>query len=540
MIQRTENCRHLLIRNALNVTALSHMIAYGILDHLNHRQEFSSLPDKTDICSENLIQLLKTTSKSEVYSRKDSSVAKPAYMDCHGNTPLHRAVGVYGHIKMYRVSVDVARTVEFLVKRGADINAQNNDGLTPLHVARGEQAMKACLQHADDRSFTVVDNRGRNFWHLLFLSRSQNEAELGTNVRSLLVDSDGKYNVDDLNRTALHYACMDRNGWIAERRWLAEEFIDKFSAEHIDKQDKFGRTALHYAAMGDNSKLMELLRTKKADDTVRDNFEKTASQYQDAQFNYELNVSLLRLSDTSSFVASHFRSISVCVQQCFFDTTHILEKVSEPELLKIIHNLRVCSGSSFVLNTLRGCRFDYTDGCRKTTALKQHICEHVEVVTDIVNATQLPSMFVAIQSEVDKAMEYLAEEISREDGRFACELIAVGSAYEKSKTGCCDEFDYNFVLTDLSRRCNVYSSPESPPGFVLLKASTPAYDKVLFNDNGILNIRIVKFRFETLVKKVLSSYNFCNDTGFEFFDFVQFYCLSPGTTSTKLHQHIKL
>ena len=83
---------------------------------------------------------------------------------------------------MYKISTDVARNVEFLVKHGADINAQNNDGLTPLHVARGEQAMKACLQHADDQSFTVVDNRGRNFLHLLFLSRSQNEAELGTNV----------------------------------------------------------------------------------------------------------------------------------------------------------------------------------------------------------------------------------------------------------------------------------------------------------------------------------------------------------------------
>jgi len=44
---------------------------------------------------------------------------------------------------MYRVGTDVRKTVESLVNDGADINAQNNDGLTPLHVARGEEATEA-------------------------------------------------------------------------------------------------------------------------------------------------------------------------------------------------------------------------------------------------------------------------------------------------------------------------------------------------------------------------------------------------------------
>jgi len=68
IIKQTENCRHLSIHNALNVSALSHMIHCGILDYLNHRQEFLNGLDKIDTCSEKLIQLLKTTSKSEVYT----------------------------------------------------------------------------------------------------------------------------------------------------------------------------------------------------------------------------------------------------------------------------------------------------------------------------------------------------------------------------------------------------------------------------------------------------------------------------------------
>ena len=95
--------------------------------------------------------------------------------DCHRNTPLHRVVGVYGRLKIFKISSDVAKTVEHLVKRGADIHAQNEDGHTPLHVARGEKAIEACLQHGGDQSFTITDKHGRNFWHLLFITRTQNK-----------------------------------------------------------------------------------------------------------------------------------------------------------------------------------------------------------------------------------------------------------------------------------------------------------------------------------------------------------------------------
>jgi len=149
-------------------------------------------------------------------------------------------------------------------------------------------------------------------------------------------------------------------------------------------------------------------------------------------------------------------------------------------------------------------------------------------------------MFAAIQSQVKEAMQWLAKEISDNDARFACDVLPVGSAHEGIKIGCCDEFDYDFVLTDLSRRCEVCYSPESPPGFVLLKASTPEYDEELFDNSGFLNTRIVKFKFKTLVKQILSSLSFCKATGFEFIDPVLNFIVSHGTTSTKVNTQIKL
>jgi len=137
-------------------------------------------------------------------------------------------------------------------------------------------------------------------------------------------------------------------------------------------------------------------------------------------------------------------------------------------------------------------------------------------------------------------VQILAKEIFDKDKRFACEVVPVGSAREGTRIGRCDEFDYNFVLIDLSRRCKVYYLLESPPGFLLLKASMAEYEEDLFDSSGTLNTRIVKFKFETLVKQILSLLSFCEATGFEFIDPVQNFFVPPGSASTKVNTQIKL
>ena len=550
--KQTQNYKQLLITNALGVNALLYITAHGITDNVNEQDTANSktFVNQEDICVKKQgftflleLQQIKSSSKTKVYSCKESSVTKPLYADCYGNTPLHYAVGVYAHLKIYRVSSEVAKTIDFLLKHDAKINVQNNDGLTPLHVARGEEAIEACLQHADEESLSVVDKRGRNFWHLLFFLLNQSEVELAAKVLPMISASDARCGVDDLNRTPLHYACMRRNVWIAQRSWLAEEFIQKCDEEHINKQDTFGRTALHYAAMANSTKLSELLKSKKAADvTVRDKFGKTGDEYLSICRSYNISISHLRLLDTSSIMARDFRLMSSCIQQCFFSRDHNLNNY-EAELRKLFLDLRAHNiTTSYVLNTYLGCRFDYSNAiCQMSTAKKLRVCKREEILTDDRQiATQPHTMFTAIKNQMENAMQCLAEEISHKESRFRCEVIMVGSAYEGTKIGCCDEFDFNFVLTDLSRRCEVCYSPESPPGFVLLKASTPEYDEDLFNDSGILNTRIVKFKFETLVKQILSSFQFCEKTGFEFVDPLHGFFLAPGTTSTKLNTIISL
>jgi len=469
--------------------------------------------------------------------------------DCQGNTPLHHAVGVYGKFKMFQVRSHVSKTVEFLLKWGADINTQNKDGFTPLHVARGKEAIEVCLRHADNQSFTTItDKQGRNFWHLLFLTRTQNESELETFIRPMIATSDpAKYSVDDLSRTPLHYACMDRNPWIAERYWLAKEFIEKFSDKHVNKQDRFGRTALHYAAIDGRQTLTDMLETKKADSSIRDNYRKTSSQYAEMLRYFQTQVFLLRLMKSSSFIARHLSDVAACVRNCVVDS-HITTTECKAKTHDTVRNLTgFCDSASYVIDTWHGCRYDYSDVTFRSDYHDDQLLDKQQdfATNNKETAAKPTNMFAAIQSHVDKAMEELAKAITEHDHRFACEVFPVGSAFEKTKIGCCNEFDYNFVLTEISSICKVCYSPESLPGFVLLKAKIPVYDehlKNLFDQNGILNTRILKFKFETLAKLILSSTRFCDLTDFEFIDPVsdEDLGLTRGNVAVKPNTRVQL
>jgi len=410
-------------------------------------------------------------------------------------TPLHHAVK-NGQLK----------DVEYLLENGADLNAQNNAGHTPLHMVQKREILETCLSYADDRTFMITDKKGRNFLHLVFIS--QTHYSVFCQELNMLYDtidkSHAKYSKDYMRRTPLHYAYI--SGY-------TENCTDRFYFEHINDQDIFGRTALHYAAINHNKKFMDILETKKANGKIQDKFGKTAREYLSMEhIKYGIGI----FDDLPS---AHFieELNEVGLDLFLSDST-----LCEAKLHQIFQDIRdSVDVTSYVNNIYCKCRFDYTEQFTRrskpiTELIKKRLCERVTNATASAISCRLDITFAAIQSHVEAAMKYLADKISVADDQFACEVVAVGSAHEGTKIGLCNEFDYNFVLTKLSRKCKICYSPKSQPGFVLVKSSTSEYDKNLFNNNGTLNTRIVKFKFEFLVKRVLSSSESPKITGFEF------------------------
>jgi ankyrin repeat protein len=75
--------------------------------------------------------------------------------DDGGNTPLHIAVaGDYEGVSVEGGKVEpVIEVVETLLQRGADLNQKNNDGATPLRLAREAQEQAA----QEDRNLSVIE-----------------------------------------------------------------------------------------------------------------------------------------------------------------------------------------------------------------------------------------------------------------------------------------------------------------------------------------------------------------------------------------------
>ncbi|WP_265041633.1 ankyrin repeat domain-containing protein [Wolbachia endosymbiont (group B) of Melanostoma mellinum] len=134
--------------------------------------------------------------------------------DNRGNTPLHLAV-----------LADKLQVVEKLIERGADINAKNNHGGTPLHWA------------ALNQNVSIVEKL----------------IEKGANV-----NEKNKY-----DNVPLHYAAFF-NGCLC----TAEKLIEK--GANVNAKNNDGATPLHWAALHDNLQVAGLFINKRANVNAKD------------------------------------------------------------------------------------------------------------------------------------------------------------------------------------------------------------------------------------------------------------------------------
>ncbi|XP_041358334.1 transient receptor potential cation channel subfamily A member 1-like isoform X2 [Gigantopelta aegis] len=193
-------------------------------------------------------------------------------------TPLHRAA-LFNHVAVVR----------FLVEKGADVNAKDCHGRTPLLLSAskcGWLTVKCLLENKAD--LCVKDEHNRNFLHIAikFGGNPNDFVDFEELVKSHLNEK------DDYGCTPLHYACKEghlkavdellKMGASVNVKNNEKQSPFHFAARYgrfmtckrlletdqgpniINETDAKGRTALHIASMNGYTKIISLLMQKGA------------------------------------------------------------------------------------------------------------------------------------------------------------------------------------------------------------------------------------------------------------------------------------
>ena len=148
--------------------------------------------------------------------------------DEDGESPLHGAIARSDNY-------DVART---LIENGAELSSRAIDGKTPLHNIFNN-TMSDVLMRDDWLENMQPDSEAMSITHFLAWSSKSTVKIL---QRGHLYDDADLLSTDNLGRTCLHFAASRGN--LAVLSYL----VKQVSPEDLEKKDIRGRTPFHYAA----------------------------------------------------------------------------------------------------------------------------------------------------------------------------------------------------------------------------------------------------------------------------------------------------
>jgi ankyrin repeat protein len=153
--------------------------------------------------------------------------------DSWGRTPLHRVLE-----DRYNSDEDGFRVAQLLVVQGADVNARDEDDQTPLHFASYFLELTLVRMLLDrGANVNAKDNRGRTSLYCALEDRSNSDKD-GFRVAQLLLERGADVNARDENHeTPLHLAT-----YFPEPK-LVQMLLDH--GANVNIEDKWGRTPLH-------------------------------------------------------------------------------------------------------------------------------------------------------------------------------------------------------------------------------------------------------------------------------------------------------
>ena len=160
-----------------------------------------------------------------------------------GKTPLHLAA----------MNGDCDK-INFLLKAGADADAQDEGGNTFVHLAAREGRENILNQFVDSVDFNRKNGESETPLHLAIRSGHPNV------IKMLLKKSDLKVR-NCSEETVLHVACKSSDISVDIVQMIVDEIVKAHNWSLVDSTDRCGNTALHIAARGGHLSLIPALKT---------------------------------------------------------------------------------------------------------------------------------------------------------------------------------------------------------------------------------------------------------------------------------------
>ena len=189
--------------------------------------------------------------------REGANVNAP---DEDGETPLHSAMGMEDNYEIVRV----------LIESGADLYGRAVDGKTPLHCIFNNTVGEV-LQTAEHIEDTMPDSEDMSISHFLAWS-SRSTSNLFRRAR--IHDIAGLWSVDIEGRTCLHLAASRGN------LDVLSHLLENASSEEARRTDYQGCTPLHYAVLSSRAvDVIDLLVSHGSDVHAKDSSGCTAADW---------------------------------------------------------------------------------------------------------------------------------------------------------------------------------------------------------------------------------------------------------------------
>ena len=205
--------------------------------------------------------------------------------DEDGESPLHGAMARSDNY-------NVART---LIENGADLSGKAVDGKTPLH-AIFNNTISHVLMRDDWLENMLPDSEAMSITHYLAWS---SKSTLEIFQRGHLYDDADMLSADNFGRTCLHFAASRGN------LEVLSYLVRRVSSEDVEKKDFEGRTPFHYAAESSRaSEVIDVLVGRGCNIHAVDNKERTAVHWAARWNNYKAVKKLIAIAGGKTLLLS--------------------------------------------------------------------------------------------------------------------------------------------------------------------------------------------------------------------------------------------